>query len=104
LQIWLPGALRSWQPFQQEQEKKLATDIPPEDDPIWQNLLTGKIECNFDQFAAKLLQSALARNLSEDPSATNLRKCCQTLREFFVKNAEQPAVTRDLNKMTRMEP
>ncbi len=81
----------------------MAMDIPPGNDPVWQDILTGKTECNFDHFAVKLLQSALSRNLCEDPSPTNLRKCCETLREFFVQNAEQPSVKLDIKKINRTE-
>lgn len=74
-------------------------DLPPASDPVWQKIVTGKVDYEFEYFATKLLQSSLARTLAENPSPANLRKCCDTLRDIFIRNAEQPLVQKDLQKM-----
>ena len=75
-------------------------NIPPSGDPIWQDIVTGKVKYEFEYFAIQLLQGSLARALCDDPSPANLCKCCETLRELFVRNAEQPLVQKDINILT----
>ena len=50
-------------------------NIPPANDPIWTDIVTGNVKYEFDFLATKLLQSTLARSLADDPSPANLRKC-----------------------------
>ncbi len=77
--------------------------IPPASDPIWREIVTGQSKCDFDFLAAKLLQVTLARSLSKDPSPSNLQKCCETLRELFLQNADQPLAQNDLKNITTKE-
>lgn len=78
-------------------------NIPPANDPIWTDIVTGNVKYEFDFLATKLLQSTLARSLADDPSPANLRKCCETLRELFLCNTDQPLVLNDLQKITAKE-
>ncbi len=78
-------------------------NIPPATDPVWKRIVTGDVKYEFDYFAAKLLQGALARALHKDPSPATLHKCCETLRELFVKNIDQPLAQNDLVKITTKE-
>ncbi len=78
-------------------------NIPPSNDPIWIDIVTGNVKYDFEYFAAKLLQGAMARTFHRDPSPENLRKCCETLRELFVSNADQPLAQNDLKRITTKE-
>lgn len=77
--------------------------IPPSSDPVWSDIVSGNIKYKFDYFAVKLLQGALARSLRKDPSTANLCKCCDTMRELFVINADQPLILNDLAKIIPKE-
>jgi hypothetical protein len=77
--------------------------IPPANDPVWSGIVTGHVKYDFEYFAVKLLQGALARSLCKDPSAANHCKCCETMRELFVRNSDQPLVLKDLAKITAKE-
>lgn len=78
-------------------------NIPPASDPIWKKVITGQRKCNFDYLAAKLLQAMLMRSFNKDPSHANSSKCCETLRELFVQNSDQPLAQNDLKKITAKE-
>ena len=71
-------------------------NIPPANAPIWRDIITGKVKYNFEYLAAKLLLGTLSRTLDQDPSPANLDKCCETLRDLFVCNTDQPLVQNDL--------
>lgn len=77
--------------------------VPPKNDPIWQQIIVGKVNFDFEYLAANLLQRTLTSTFSQDPSPANLSKCCDTLRELFVRNADQPLVHRDLEKISTKE-
>ena len=81
----------------------MAMNIPASSDPVWEEIVTGEVEYNFDYFATKVLQVSLARTLRKDPSPANLRKCCETLRKLFVLNSDQPLVQNDIKKITTKE-
>ena len=78
-------------------------NIPPADDQVWSDIVTDRVTYDFDYLVAKVLQSSLACTLRKDPSAANLQKCCEILRELFVRNAAQPQVQKDLLKITAKE-
>ncbi len=74
-------------------------DIPSSADPVWRDIITGKVKIQFDLVAVKILHGALTRSFARDPSPRRLEKCAADLREFFVQNAQQPAAQADLKKI-----
>ena len=74
-------------------------NIPSSADPIWRNIIIGRVNIQFDLVAVKILQGALTLSYARDPSPHRLEKCAGDLREFFVQNAQQPAAQRDLQKI-----
>ena len=68
-------------------------------EPIWSDIITGKVKCDFEFLAAKILQSTLTRSFAKDPTAGNLEKCARDLRELFMQNSDLPKVQNDLRKV-----
>lgn len=71
----------------------------PTVEPIWRDLIAGKVTIDFEFLAAKILQSTLTRTFAKDPSAEKLEKCARDLRQLFIQNADLPSVQRDLKKV-----
>jgi hypothetical protein len=74
-------------------------EIPSSADPVWRDIITGKVHIRFELVAVKILHGALSRSFARDPSPRRLEKCARDLREFFVQNAQQPAAQKDLEKI-----
>jgi hypothetical protein len=74
-------------------------DVSPTVEPIWRDIVSGKVRVDFEFLAANILQSTLARTYAKDPTAEKLGKCSRDLRDLFFQNAELPAVRRDLRKV-----
>ena len=68
-------------------------------EPIWRDIVSGRIQIEFDRFAARILHSTLARKFAQDPTPACLEKCATDLRELFLRNAELPASQNDLKKI-----
>jgi hypothetical protein len=73
--------------------------IPPLSSPIWKDLVSGRVQCEFDTLAAKLLQATLARAVAENPSPENRQSCARMLRDLFAQNLGNPSVQADLAKI-----
>jgi len=73
--------------------------IPPLSSPIWKDLVSGRVQCEFDTLAAKLLQAALARSAAENSSPDNLQSCARMLRDLFAQNISTPSIQSDLEKI-----
>lgn len=73
--------------------------ISPQVEPIWSDIITGKVKFDFEFLAAKILQSTLTRSFAKDPTAGNLEKCAKDLRELFIQNSDLPKVQNDLRKI-----
>jgi hypothetical protein len=71
----------------------------PQVDPIWRDIVTGKVKVDFEFLAAKILQSTLTRTYAKDPTAEKLEKCARDLRDLFSQNADLPVVQKDLKKV-----
>jgi hypothetical protein len=71
----------------------------PTVEPIWRDIVTGKVKVDFEFLAAKILQSTLTRTYAKDPTAEKLEKCARDLRDLFSQNADLPVVQRDLQKV-----
>lgn len=68
-------------------------------EPIWSDIVAGKVSVDFEFLAAKILRSTLARSFAKDPSPARLRKCAEDLREIFMQNADLTSVQKDLHKI-----
>jgi|GEM_PF-7023691 len=68
-------------------------------EPVWHDIIAGKVNIEFEFFAARILQGTLARNFQKNPSAENLAKCAWELSDLFRQNADLPSVCRDLKKI-----
>jgi hypothetical protein len=71
----------------------------PTVEPIWRDIVTGKVQVDFEFLAAKILQSTLTRTYAKDPTAEKLEKCARGLRDLFFQNVDLPTVKRDLKKV-----
>lgn len=74
-------------------------EFSPTVEPIWRDIVTGKVKVEFEFLAAKILQSTLTRTYAKDRSAERLEKCARDLRDLFSQNADLPVVQRDLKKV-----
>jgi hypothetical protein len=74
-------------------------DVPPPDDPAWNDLVTGKVKHHLDFFAGKLLLGWLILKVESDPSSGMVQMCRRTLQNLFAQNAELPCVQHDLEKI-----
>jgi hypothetical protein len=74
-------------------------EFSPAIEPIWRDIVTGKVKVDFEFLAAKILQSTMTRTYAKDPTADKLEKCARDLRDLFAQNADVPAVQRDLKKV-----
>lgn len=72
-------------------------EVPPADDPIWADILTGKVRYQLDFFAAKILLGWLLLKVDNDPSPQVLLASAQALHHLFAQNAGLPCVQRDLS-------
>jgi len=75
----------------------------PTVEPIWGDIITGKMKIEFEFLAARILQGNLSRTFAKDPSAERLKKCANDLRELFVQNADLPSARKDLQKILGRE-
>jgi hypothetical protein len=74
-------------------------EFSPTVEPIWRDIVTGKVKVEFEFLAAKILQSTLMRSYTKDPTAEKLEKCAGDLRDLFFQNSDLPVVQRDLKKV-----
>jgi hypothetical protein len=74
-------------------------EFSPTVEPIWRDIVTGKVKVDFEFLAAKILQSTLTRTYGKDPTAEKLEKCARDLRDLFSQNSDLPVVQRDLKKV-----
>lgn len=73
--------------------------VPPANDPLWTEIVTGKARCDFEFLAIKILLGTLGRTWAKNPSPVILRECANELREFFAQNADLPSVRNDLKRL-----
>jgi len=62
------------------------TAVPSRLDPRWRDVVTGKRTTNFSMLASKMLMLRIVMSAKNDPSTTNISKCCSEVYEFFEKN------------------
>ncbi len=77
----------------------MSLKIPSETDPVWRNIVTGKVKYQFDFVAAKILLGHLMVKISHNPSPEIIDAGARELREVFARNVRMPSVQRDLKKI-----
>jgi hypothetical protein len=76
--------------------------VPPEDHPVWKELVTRKMTYDFRFLAARILMVRITSHIKQDPSPENIARSAQELRAMFAKNIQFPDVQRDLKDIFGM--
>lgn len=71
-------------------------NVPPKNNPRWNDVVSGKKTYNLKFLAAKILLGRVVRTVSADPSAANIRDAVEQLHTIYVKNEAIPSVQDDL--------
>ena len=71
----------------------------PKVEPVWQDLISGKKNIEFEFLAAKILLGTLTRNFRKNPQPEKLEQCALELRELFLQNTDLPSARNDLKKV-----
>ncbi|MBN2012251.1 hypothetical protein JW960_23175 [candidate division KSB1 bacterium] len=74
-------------------------NVPPATDVRWKDVITGKVNYQFEFFAFNMCVKRLSLVLKRDSSQITLNKCTQELRDIFAENVQLPKVQRDLVKI-----
>lgn len=77
-------------------------EIPNISNDVLAAVVQGKINCEFDFLALKILLLRLRLKVSQDPSPTTLQACIAELKALFVKFAKIPVLHNDLAKIQQM--
>jgi len=72
-------------------------------EPVWKDIVSGKLNIEFEFLAARILQSALVRSFHQAPSPMRLDRCAHELRELFLQNLNLPSARNDLGKVLGSE-
>lgn len=65
-------------------------------DPVWQKLIRGQLEYQFESLAVRIFLGSAKLQLSRDGSPGNLRRLATELQGVFAKNASLQSVQNDL--------
>ena len=68
-------------------------------DNIWKDIIHGKINCEYEFLALKILLTRLLVSTKEDSSPQAYQKYVDELRNFFLKTQKIPVSQRDLQKI-----
>ncbi len=71
-------------------------EIPALSNPVWVNIVLGKVQPAFGFLATKIFLGRVKMSLSFDSSQQNINKLAAELRELFVKNVSIPSLQKDL--------
>lgn len=74
-------------------------DLPPPDDPAWDDLIRGDARHELDFFAGKIMLGWLNLKVESDPSPEMMQICRTTLHDLFAQNLELPCVQHDLKEI-----
>lgn len=66
----------------------------------WQDLLLGRLDCNFEFLALKILLTRLRFKLQQDNSPASLRQCVAEVKGLFEKMGNLPKAQEDLKKLS----
>lgn len=76
-------------------------DVPSIENRLWSDVVSGKLACELNFLALKILLGRLNLIVRQDPAPSNVQKCAKELREFFLKNAGMPSAQRDLETLLK---
>ncbi len=74
-------------------------NVPPAENFMWNDIVTGKVKYQLEFLAAKILLGRLMLKVRNDSSPNAIAKCRQELHNLYAQNADLPCVQRDLNKI-----
>jgi hypothetical protein len=75
--------------------------IPSASDAVWQKLISGQIQCQFECLAVKVFLGSAKLQVSRDTSPANLRRLAIELQNVFARNESLPSVQNDLAKFRK---
>lgn len=70
--------------------------IPPVSNPIWNQLILGKVNWPLESLAIKIFLGSAKLKLVNDASSAQVSRLAQELHDLFVKNAKLPSVQKDM--------
>jgi hypothetical protein len=74
-------------------------DVPPVEDEVWTNIVSGKVKYPLDFLAAKILLGRLTLKVKSNPSPSMLQKCSSDLHYLYAQNSDLPCVQRDMKQI-----
>jgi hypothetical protein len=74
---------------------------PSVSDPVWQKLISGQLQCQFECLAVKVFLGSAKLQVTRDPSPANLRRLSMELHGVFAKNELLQSVQNDLTKFRK---
>ncbi len=74
-------------------------EIPLRSHPAWKALVLSEKTCDFEFFGLQMLLKRLTIKVSLKPTADNVSRSIDELRNMFVENIKIPKVQRDLEKI-----
>jgi len=70
--------------------------VPPKDNPLWTDIVTGRTRYALKFLAAKILLGRVVRTVSASPTAENIRDAVDQLHAIYEKNASSPSAKHDI--------
>lgn len=70
--------------------------VPPPNDPLWANIVTGRKTFRLKFLAAKILLGRIMRTVSASPTPENIQEAVDQLHAMYEKNAGSPSVKEDI--------
>ncbi len=74
-------------------------DVPSVENPVWKDIVSGKVKYQLDFLAAKIMLGRLILKVRNNPSLETLAKCGQELHNLYDQNVDLPCVQRDLARI-----
>ncbi len=74
-------------------------DVPAVQNPVWNDIVSGKVKYQLDFLAAKIMLGRLMLKVRNDASLENLAKCAQEHHNLYYQNRDLPCVQRDLQRI-----
>ena len=75
--------------------------IPSASDPVWQKLVCGQLEYQFESLAVKVFLGSAKLQISRDGAPANQRRLAIELQGIFAKNETLKSVQNDLAKFRK---
>jgi hypothetical protein len=76
-------------------------DISKIPNAVWNDLLSEKVNRDYEFLAFKILLARLRLVISRDPSPAAILKCVEELKSLFTKFGHLPAARNDLEKILK---